>query len=124
MAAHAGFGRMAQRTRRPVIRSILAMDIILPTYGVGCRPHDLVAADALVSTGHGGLHGRMANEALGACRGCFRVVVGTEILRVEVRLDKAGMAGRSGNSSSGNWRQWSCCCRGIARSRPFWGGSG
>ena len=92
MAAHARFSPVAQSARSPVLTGVFTVDIVFPTYGVGCRPHDLMAADALISTGHGGLHSRMANEAFGARRGRFRLVMCPEILGVELGLDEARMA--------------------------------
>ena len=92
MAAHAGFGTMAQGARGPVLGGILAMDIVFPTDRVGCRPHDLVATHALISTGHGGLHRRVANETFGARRGGFRLVMGPEILGMEIGLHETSMA--------------------------------
>jgi len=92
MAAHARFSPVAQSARSPVLTGVFTVDIVFPTYGVGCRPHDLVATHALISTGHGGLHRRVANETFGARRGGFRLVMGPEILGMEIGLHKTSMA--------------------------------
>ena len=91
MAAHAGVSPVTQGARGPVIGGILAMDVVFPTDRVGCRPHDLVATDALISTGHGGLYRRVANETFGARRGGFRLVVSPKTLGMEVGLHEARM---------------------------------
>ena len=92
MAADAGFGSMAQGARSPVVSGILAMNIVLPAYGMGGRPHDLVTTDALISTGHGGLYRRVAHETFGARQRSFRLVMAPKALGVEVRLYEASMA--------------------------------
>lgn len=98
MAAHAGFSPVAQGARGPVLGGIPAMDVVFPAYAVRCRPHDLVATDTLISTGHRGLHCRVADETFGAGGGGFRLVMGPESLGMEIRLHKARMAcgGRAG----------------------------
>jgi hypothetical protein len=95
VAAAAIIGGVAGGASGAIERRELAVDIVLPTRGVRCGLHHLMAGDALVFRRQRWRHVLVAGEALRVRRGSALIVVDPETLYVRRRLYGRHVAGWS-----------------------------